>query len=264
MVGEFIHQHTPTFNHLAHDPCLLIRLGKVSLSICRQMDVIREVSPSYRFLPIPHSGFQVSSGVLKSARSPRDASLPLLIAILLINVPILKSLFIKSARCIYLSGHCQNSLAIIAIFRWANGTHMKAARHILRYLELTRTLSVVYDKENAKCFACLSSLMQIGEVIKIIENRIQDFFNVNGPPICWTSRKQTAVVVATMDAKYRSLSDAAREAMFEFNKSKNSNPQSSRSSRHCWNPAITRVSVLRYKAEVRFETTVVSPNDVYT
>jgi hypothetical protein len=89
--------------------------------------------------------------------------------------------------------------------------HLQAAKHVLRYLKLTRNYSITYgngplyhtglsdadwasDKNDRKSFT--------GYV-----------FLANNGPVSWTSHKQSTVSLSTLEAEYKALSDASRESI---------------------------------------------------
>ena len=89
--------------------------------------------------------------------------------------------------------------------------HLQAAKHVLRYLKLTRNYSITYgngplqhtglsdadwasDKNDRKSFT--------GYV-----------FLVNNGPVSWSSHKQSTVAQSTLEAEYMALSDASRESI---------------------------------------------------
>jgi len=93
-------------------------------------------------------------------------------------------------------------------------THLKAARHVLRYLKHTRTLSIVYLRQNAPILRLFGySDANWGGDRNDRKSHTGYLFMLNGSPVSWTSKKQTTVAVSTMEAEYMALSDASREAI---------------------------------------------------
>jgi Reverse transcriptase (RNA-dependent DNA polymerase) len=89
--------------------------------------------------------------------------------------------------------------------------HLQAAKHVLRYLKLSRNYSITYgngplnhtgfsdadwasDKNDRKSFT--------GYI-----------FLVNNGPVSWSSHKQSTIAQSTLEAEYMALSDASRECI---------------------------------------------------
>jgi hypothetical protein len=91
-------------------------------------------------------------------------------------------------------------------------THMKAARHVLRYLKGTNHLCITYG-------AC-KELRILGFSDSNWGGNLNDrksttgyLYIINNGLVSWTSHKQTTVAVSTLEAEYMALSDASREAI---------------------------------------------------
>jgi hypothetical protein len=91
-------------------------------------------------------------------------------------------------------------------------THMKAARHVLRYLKGTRDVSITYGRaQNIRIFGFSDSDWGGN---KIDRKSITGYiYMINNGAVSWSSHKQTTVATSTMEAEYMALSDAAREAL---------------------------------------------------
>jgi hypothetical protein len=90
-------------------------------------------------------------------------------------------------------------------------THMKAARHILRYLKGTRHFSITYG--GAKQFRIIGfSDANWGGDKNDRKSTTGYVFMINNGAVSWVSHKQSTVAVSTMEAEYMALSDASREA----------------------------------------------------
>jgi len=92
-------------------------------------------------------------------------------------------------------------------------THLKAARHVLRYLKDTRNFSITYGR-------AANSLSFMGYADASYANDWDDrksttgyVFMINKGPVSWSSYKQTSVATSTMEAEYMALSDAVHEAL---------------------------------------------------
>jgi hypothetical protein len=91
-------------------------------------------------------------------------------------------------------------------------THMKAARHVLRYLKGTRDFRITYGHSRELHVLGFSDANWGGD----INDRFSTtgyVFMVNNGCVSWSSHKQTSVATSTMAAEYMALSDASREAI---------------------------------------------------
>ena len=91
-------------------------------------------------------------------------------------------------------------------------THIKAARHLLRYLNYTKHFALTFggaSNLNTRIYADAdwgndrNDGRSISGIIVIINNG----------PVFWSSRKQPSVATSTMEAEYIALSDASRECI---------------------------------------------------
>jgi transposase InsO family protein len=91
-----------------------------------------------------------------------------------------------------------------------NETHLKAARHVLRYLKFTRHWRITYG--NAKTMEIRGYAdANWGGDKNDRKSTTGYVFIINNGAVSWTSHKQSTVALSTMEAEYMSLSDAARE-----------------------------------------------------
>jgi hypothetical protein len=89
-------------------------------------------------------------------------------------------------------------------------THLKAARHVLRYLKHTRHWKITYG--NAKTLDIRGYAdANWGGDRNDRKSTTGYVFIINNGAVSWTSHKQSTVALSTMEAEYMSLSDAARE-----------------------------------------------------
>ena len=98
-------------------------------------------------------------------------------------------------------------------------THMKAARHVLRYLKGTIDYSITYGSMDVTEIAVHNANI-VGYADADWGGDKDDrksttgyVFAINGGPVSWTSHKQLSNAVSTMEAEYMALSDASREAI---------------------------------------------------
>lgn len=92
-------------------------------------------------------------------------------------------------------------------------THLKAARHVLRYLKKIHEFSITYggqtDGLNFKGYADASHASDLDGR----KSTTGYTFLINNGPVLWASYKQSTVATSTMEAEYMALSDAAHEAI---------------------------------------------------
>ena len=94
-------------------------------------------------------------------------------------------------------------------------THWKAALRVLRYLKFTRNFCITYTKafngSKIVVFGFSDADWGSNPVDRIsITGYV---FMINGGPVSWTSHKQSAVALLTMESEYMALSDASRECI---------------------------------------------------
>jgi transposase InsO family protein len=94
-------------------------------------------------------------------------------------------------------------------------THMKAARHVLRYLKGTKDYSIVYG--NAQGTDDLSIIgyadADHGGDKDDRKSTTGYIFMINNGAVSWSSHKQSSNAVSTMESEYMAISDASREAI---------------------------------------------------
>ena len=91
-------------------------------------------------------------------------------------------------------------------------THMKAARHVLRYLKGTRNFSITYGHSQELRILGFSDANWGGDK-NDRKSTTGYLYMINNGAVSWTSHKQSTVATSTMEAEYMALSDAAREAI---------------------------------------------------
>lgn len=92
-----------------------------------------------------------------------------------------------------------------------NMSHMKAARHVLRYLSGTRDLAITYGLNKN------SSIIGFSDWAGDLDDRHSTtgyIFKMAGGPIAWSSHKQHTVAVSTTQAEYQALSTASAHALW--------------------------------------------------
>jgi Reverse transcriptase (RNA-dependent DNA polymerase) len=89
--------------------------------------------------------------------------------------------------------------------------HWKAALRVLRYLKLTRNFCITYRKGRIIIVGFSDADWGSNPIDRI--SMTGYVFMVNGGAVSWTSHKQTAVALSTMEAEYMALSDASRESI---------------------------------------------------
>ena len=154
----------------------------------------------------------------KSAGSPLDPSLPLLIA-----QPGDKMCNIKYSQ--RLTGSLNHlavftrpdiSFAVSKLSQFNSNpttTHLKAAMHVLRYLKGTRNLCIVYKRQPGNIIIVGYSDADWGSDENDKISYTGCAFQVHGGLASWTSHKQSTVSNSTMQCEYMALSDASREAV---------------------------------------------------
>lgn len=91
-------------------------------------------------------------------------------------------------------------------------THMKAARHVLRYLKGTCHFRITYKQRKELRILGYSDSNWGGNLIDY-KSTTSYLYMVNNGAVSWTSHKQTTIATSTLEAEYMALSDASREAI---------------------------------------------------
>ena len=153
------------------------------------------------------------------ARTPLDYALPLLSAKpedKLANLQLYQELIGSlNHLAIFSRPDISNAVSQLSQFlTQPTETHLKAARHILRYLKYTSAYSISYLKGNNSNLRLWGFTdANWGGDKNDRKSHTGYLFCLNGSPISWTSKKQTTVATSTMEAEYMALSDASREAI---------------------------------------------------
>jgi hypothetical protein len=90
-------------------------------------------------------------------------------------------------------------------------SHLKAARHVLRYMKGTKDLILTYGLNQDGSIVGYSDADYAGDP----DTRLSTtgyVYLLGGAAIAWTSRKQRTVATSTTEAEYMALSDAAKHA----------------------------------------------------
>lgn len=109
---------------------------------------------------------------------------------------------------IFYTNTCPNlaySVSILSRFKSAFlQNHTEAAKRVLRYICKTTSRSIFFPAKNDLTW--LATQIQIGDEILI-----GFLFKLGIAPIAWLSKLQPIVFLSTTEAKYKALSDAAKE-----------------------------------------------------
>ena len=107
-------------------------------------------------------------------------------------------------------------------------THMKTARHVLRYLKGTRDYCIVYgnsqnveippmndDEDNGLHGVFITGYADAdhGGDKDDRKSTTGYIFVINNGPVSWSSHKQSSNAISTMESEYMAISDASREAI---------------------------------------------------
>jgi len=154
----------------------------------------------------------------KSAGSPLDPSLPLLIAQpgdKMCNIKYYQRLT-GSLNHLAVFTRPDISFAVSKLSQFNSNpttTHLKAAMHVLRYLKGTRNLCIVYKRQPGNVIIVGYSDADWGSDENDRISYTGYAFQVHGGLASWTSHKQSTVSNSTMQSEYMALSDASREAV---------------------------------------------------
>ena len=106
------------------------------------------------------------------------------------------------------------SFAVSKLFQFGTDPsveHLQAAKHVLRYLKLTRNYSISYGNGPLQ-HSGLSDVNWASD-----KNERKSFtgyiFLVNNGPVSWSSHKQSTISQSTLEAEYMTLSDASQESI---------------------------------------------------
>jgi hypothetical protein len=91
-------------------------------------------------------------------------------------------------------------------------THLKAARHVLRYLKTTQDWAITYGKAKSIDIQVYGDANWGGDK-NDRKSTTGYVVMLNNGPVSWTAHKQSTVALSTMEAEYMSLSDATREVL---------------------------------------------------
>jgi hypothetical protein len=122
-------------------------------------------------------------------------------------------------KCMYLSTCTRPdiSFAVRELARFMSNygkQHYAAAKHLLRYLQGTRTRGIIYgDTENLsptfRSFADSDWAMSDGR--KSISGYV---IECGGGPICWSSKQQVVIALSSCEAEYLSCAHCARQIIW--------------------------------------------------
>ena len=152
-----------------------------------------------------------------SAKTPLDPSLPLINATSRDQLasPTLYHQMVGSFNYIAVYSRLDISNAVSQLSQFLQNpsiTHLKAARHVLRYLKGTRNFATTYGRSNDLTIRGFTDADWGGDK-NDRRSHTGYVFSVNNGPVSWTSRKQTTVATSTTEAEYMALSDGTREAI---------------------------------------------------
>lgn len=151
------------------------------------------------------------------AKTPLDHSLPLLKSTpdeerspLTLYQEIIGSL---NHLAVFSRPDISNSVSQLSQFlQNPSASHLKAARHVLRYLKRTRDYSITYRHSQRLIILGFADANWGGNLNTRISTTGYVFI-INNGVVSWTSHKQSSVAVSTMEAEYMAVSDASREAI---------------------------------------------------
>lgn len=119
----------------------------------------------------------------------------------------------------YLSVTCRPDIAYAASYlsqfnNFHEKSHWVAAKRVLRYLKGTADLGLVYSNESQG----LHSYVDADWGNDIVDRKSYSGFVLllGGTAVAWESKKQKIVSLSTTEAEYISLSDGAKETVFNF------------------------------------------------
>jgi hypothetical protein len=152
-----------------------------------------------------------------SAKTPLDPSLPLLKAKdsdkranVLLYQELVGSL---NHLAVFSRPDISNAVSQLSQFlQDPTETHLKAARHVLRYLKGSCKLSITYGGAQNLLIIGFTDADWGGDK-NDRKSTTGYVYMVNNGAVSWSSRKQTTVAVSTTEAEYMAISDAAREAL---------------------------------------------------
>ena len=120
-------------------------------------------------------------------------------------------------RLLYLAGSTRPdiSFAVSSLSRFLvnpHAQHLKAAKHLLRYLKGTRELRITYEPSRENLF-CHSDA-DYGNCKMDRKSYTGFLLILAGAPIAWEARKQPTVALSSTEAEYMAITSAAKEVMF--------------------------------------------------
>ena len=89
--------------------------------------------------------------------------------------------------------------------------HLKAVKHILRYLASTVNHGLLYSRSSSDCLGYSDS--DWGGDLDDRMSTSGFVFHIRGGPVSWQSRKQSCVALSKSEAEYIALTSAAQEAV---------------------------------------------------
>ena len=91
--------------------------------------------------------------------------------------------------------------------------HMNAAKHTLRYLNTTQSVSIIYDGGSNKGLIAFTDSDWMSDKIKH-RSQTSFFFMIAGAIFLWQSQAQKTVALSSTEAKYMALSDCSQQAVW--------------------------------------------------
>jgi hypothetical protein len=97
--------------------------------------------------------------------------------------------------------------------KWSN-EHVKAARHLLRYLRGTTDLCHTFDAMAGKRTVLGYADADWGGCLDTRRSTTGYLFKTFGGPVAWKSRRQATTALSTTEAEYMASADATRQAVW--------------------------------------------------
>jgi hypothetical protein len=89
--------------------------------------------------------------------------------------------------------------------------HMRAAKHVLRYLRGSSTVALHYSASPSVLHGYVDASFGNEHKARSVSGHV---FLLNGAAVSWKSRVQRTVALSSAEAEYMSLSDAVRECIY--------------------------------------------------
>jgi hypothetical protein len=105
------------------------------------------------------------------------------------------------------------SLLSRTVSKW-NMAHVRAARHLMRYLRATSELCLTFAPDTCKRVVLGYADADWGGCLDTRRSTTGYLFKIYGGPVAWKSRRQPTTALSTAEAEFMASSDAARQALW--------------------------------------------------